>query len=216
MRWTDNQAREEWARARGRLLEGHGRHRGNRPAALAWALKFAQLSLDQLSHGDRFNLLLELFHFCRDGGGTHERPDSINKHAAQDLELIEKNTEQFAGYWRDLQRLVIDQVELFLKGEPVILPIRVTLNIRRGIHPPRIESEVTGSSFQYQFAHLLSECGDRIRLCRGCKKYFLAGRSDKKWCSGLCQATIYQQEHPPKKPKQKKAKGGQRHGTKRR
>jgi len=77
------------------------------------------------------------------------------------------------------------------------------------VHPADLETGLR-TSFLYQMAYLLGEMGPRIRRCRGCQRLFLAGRTDKAFCSGLCQAKTYKREHPKTKSK----KGVKRHGKK--
>ena len=208
----------EFRKAGERIQDARGIYKGGRPAAkaLAWALNFSQEDPTTYSHGEWSNKWAEVKRFAQDAGLGQDEPPithAVKVRVWPELAFpgsIEKRA------LRTMQCEAKAYFEIYVKkGQVRTNGILLDLSVSKAVSRVSVLADLH-PSFLYQVFHLLADCGPRIRQCQGCERFFLAGRSDKKWCSGICQATIWKREHPrargKKQPTSKKR--GKRHGTK--
>ena len=216
---------EEFNKAGERILSQRGVYGGARPAALVWLLTFSQEDADRYSFGEWSDRWEEVKRFAKDGGlGPNEAP--LSNQATVRLALPHRlaspftATRAFPGPGEqdmmktlkaDMKGSITSYVE---QGWARTGEYKLDLIVKRDAARVSVISDIY-PAFLYQAFQLIGELGSRIRQCRGCRRLFLAGRTDKKWCSGTCQASTWKRDNPKKTiPKKSKQKGGKR-GTKR-
>jgi hypothetical protein len=126
--------------------------------------------------------------------------------------------------WR-MQEEVRAVLADYVSGQPgITIRLSVSYEVTLDVHTPTRGRvllhlhDMRQGVFLHLF-HLLAELGPRIKPCRYCEKLFLAGRTDKQFCSGLCQAMQYKKDHK-EHPKDttsvsRRTKGRENHGAKR-
>ncbi|MBS0158598.1 MAG: hypothetical protein JSS26_08405 [Nitrospira sp.] len=206
----------EFRKAGERILAQRGVYGGARHAALVWLLTFAQENPTEYSTGEGANRWEELKRFAFDAGLGPDEPPISNQISVRwpgdkrarfgeepplstPAEAV--HSPFYPGMQRELAKFQMelrDYLERYVKSGGVsinglTLDLHVT-NSTEGV----LVSSWLHPCFFYQAFHLLGELGPRIRKCEGCARLFLAGRSDKKWCSGLCQAKTYKRMNPAK------------------
>ncbi len=223
-----HQENDESKKAGERIMARSALYGGARPAAIAWAIDFAQ-DTRTYSFGEWADRWEEVKRFARDGGLSTEEP-ALSNLAQVRIALPGRLSSPFTEerpYPGPSEKEMIAMLRGALSGwlasyiengmaraGAVVLDLVVRKNSR---YVSTVGPDIS-QGFQYHFFHLLAELGPRIHQCRGCKRVFLAGRSDKQWCSGLCQATTWKRENLKSRSsveKKNKRKGGSKHGKKR-
>jgi len=184
-----------------RILGKRAEYGGVKPSALAWLVDFLQEDLDVLSKSplELASRLAEVMRFSVDGGlsGTGEPAPLIGiklvwpgwpeRHSSLELAAA-------------IQKRAKDILNRYLaEGVAYFDDLTITLIAWREPCCVAVEAESVESGFLYQMAALLRDLGTRIRACRRCNRQFLAGRSDKLFCSGSCQIQQYWIDHPEKR-----------------
>jgi hypothetical protein len=222
---------DEFTKAAARILTQRGVHGGARPAALAWLLHFVQEDATTYSFGAFSDRWEEVKRFSVDGGLGPGEPPLSNQEAVL-LQLPGRHanpftaTRSFPGPSEKdtlitLQQVIKGDINSYLNdGSATTFELRIKLKVAKNASSVMVQSNDLSIGFQYQVFHLLAEIGPQIRKCRRCRRLFLAGRKDREFCSGTCQAMMWKDEHPkdehPPKTAKKKPKGKQLHkGVKR-
>jgi hypothetical protein len=209
---------EEFTKAGARILSQRGVYGGARPAALAWLLTFVQDDLRIKSFGEWADRWAEVKRFALDGGlGSNEPP--LSDQEGLSLTLPGRFSSPFTASRsfpgpgeKDalilLQQAIKSDLDTYVdQGSATTFALAIKLTVRKEAPRIEVESADITVAFQYQAFHLIGELGTRIRRCRRCQRLFLAGRSDKQFCSGTCQAMMWKDEHPPKRTRKTKPKG---------
>lgn len=215
----------EFHKAGQRLMAQRGQYGGARPCALVWAIQFAQEDLKALAAGGLSDRLEEMKRFSVDAGIG----EAFEQGNARDSLLMMNTTvdAQLSPTALPLNVLLRMQDEVravladYVSGQLGIkVPLSVSYEVTRDIHTPNSGRvllhllDMRQGVFLHLF-HLLAELGARIKPCRYDGTLFLAGRTDKQFCSGLCQAMQYKKDHPKDKHfVTRRTKGGS-HGSKR-
>jgi hypothetical protein len=203
---------EEFTKAARRILAQRGVYGGPRPAALAWLLAFVQDDLTTYSFGEWSDRWAEVKRFSIDAGLGQSVVPLSNQESRSFPGPGEKDA------MLTLQQVMKGDIDAYVnQGAATTFALKIRLHLRKDAPRVIVQSANREDSFQFQAFHLLADIGARIRRCRRCQRLFLAGRSDKEFCSGNCQALQYKREHPLKKTKPKPKgkrlrKGGARHG----
>ena len=212
---TDEQRRqvEEFTKAGARIQRQRGVYGGSRPAALAWLLTFAQEDARTYSLGELSDRWEEVKRFAHDGGLGFAEPPLSNQAGARPVIPGPRDKHTILMLQQELKAYLDIYIE---HGEVRTNGVTIDMLVRRA--PPGLSVNADAHpAFLYQAFHLLGEIGQRIRKCRRCQKLFLAGRSDKTFCSGTCQATKWKADHSEKKaqvkPKKKRLRKGGKHAT---
>jgi hypothetical protein len=209
---------EEFSKAGARILSQRGVYGGARPAALAWLLSFVQDDLTTYSFGKWSDRWAEAKRFALDGGlGADETPlsnqDGVRLTLPGRFSSPFTASRSFPGPGEKdalillQQAIKVDLDNYVDQGSAMTFDLTIKLNVRKDAPRVIVQSADLTIAIQYQAYHLIAEIGPRIRRCRRCRRLFLAGRSDKQFCSGTCQAMQWKDEHPPKKMKKTKRKG---------
>lgn len=156
--------------------------------AMEWLLDFAQCEIEALSIGDFSNRSYELASFTSSRGylGNHY--------------IISE--QRWA--WIVDQGFTLPSRSQAIEAQKMINTHLIHLLLSRytriTIEKFKLEVEVTQDrvyltpsteyALQYHLATLLGLYGHRIGRCRACERIFLAGRSDKTFCSTRCQSRI--------------------------
>lgn len=217
---TMERAAIEFHKAAQRLMSQRGQYGGARPCALAWAIAFAQENLSALARGGQSDRYEELKRFGFDGGLT----EAILQGDSQSSLLLNISVEYPAraeplDALAEIQREVRSRLDAYLRGEPVTLEgAKVSYEVTRTVADPlsgRVLLHVHSlkDAVLLHLFHFLAELGPRTKSCLYCDKLFLAGRIDKRFCSGACQAKQYKRDHPlkpaqPTKPRGKRRRDG--------
>jgi len=113
------------------------------------------------------------------------------------------------GEFRDLRGAIRDLLDAAVRREPLAptavarlneasgrIPRVVRLEVSGALTPMAVEEEVSGSDAARALAAVARSAietlggpdRDRIRVCaaRGCGRFFLASRPDRRWCSTAC------------------------------
>lgn len=234
---TDEERAHELQEAGTRIQDQAGQYGGARPAALAWLVKFLQEDTAKYSVGDRTLRWWEVLRFCRDGGLGPEEPRLSNLRSVtrslpgrlagpyDPIRLYPgpADREWMAG----LQGVWLTHLKHYVTGGEVPTGDQpVNFKVQKGTAGLVVTVPNDDAAFAYQLIHLLAEFGPRLGQCRHCTTIYLAGRSDKTYCSAVCQSMRYKADHPKKPAKTSKPtvkgttkptikKRGTRHGTKR-
>ena len=216
------QESEELAKAGLRIMEQRSLYGGARAASLAWALAFFQEDAERYSFGECCDRWWEVRRFALDGGvGPEDRLTGMDRVRHRLPGRLASPVDEIRPYPgpgdRDmlatLQGAGLAGIREYVRtgrATTGTIPLNFTITKdRRGV----LVNGDTPFAFEYQLIHLLDALGSRVKQCRRCKRMFLAGRSDKEFCSGTCQALTWKQEHPTPSPKRSAKKGGT-HGTK--
>lgn len=221
---------DEFGKAGERILKQRGVYGGARPAAAVWLLTLCQEKAGTYSLGELSNRWEEVKRFSIDGGLGPDEPPLSNQGGVL-LALPGRFADRFTAsrpFPGPGERETLGMLQEDLKATIEAYVTQGWAHTGKDKFDFIVKKDSPGVSVVaelypaclYQTLHLLGEIGHRIRKCRRCKRLFLAGRSDKAYCSGTCQAMKWKDEHPrkvkKKKPKQtmRKKKGG-KHGTKR-
>ena len=212
---------EEFRKAGDRIIKERGLYGVDRAGAMAWLLEFVYLDLAQLGRGGFDDKEMEVRRFSWEAG-LGELIAS-NQFSASTPIGLEPLTLRFV---QDLQHKTRSALSLYADtGRMAFLIDKGWLTVVRP-HPPVLLTEQLESNFFHQAAHVASPFGERVKRCGSCAKVFLAGRTDKRFCSNRCQAKHYVREErgtPPerfgkrgrvrkRKPTEIRKKGGPRHG----
>ena len=214
----------EFQKAGHRLMAQRGQYGGAKPCAMAWAVALAQEDLIALASGGLLDRLEEVRRFSFDAGlgeamlqGDAETQLLMNISPSID---ISPHLSPLA-ILSEIQREVRVRLDAYVRGREVTLNARqVSYEVTRtgiGKHPSgRIVLHVPEmkDAVLLHLLYLLAELGPRLKSCDYCGKLFLAGRMDKRFCSGTCQAMQYKKDHPKNnRAVTRRKKGGKRHGT---
>jgi hypothetical protein len=220
----------EFHKAGERLMAQRGQYGGARPCALVWVIQFAQEDLQALATGGLLDRLEEVNRFSFDAGISSAFlqgdtrvlliPTIINS-----VSIGFPPTATPLSVLMDLQRDVYKLLDAYVRGQEVKIESgQVSYEVTRKKDIPnsgRVTRHMHGmkDAALLQVLHLLAELGHRIKTCTYCEKLFLAGRMDKQFCSGLCQAMQYKKKRK-EGPKDttgvsRRKKGRKNHGTKR-
>lgn len=205
----------EFVKAGGRITSESGVYGGAAQSAMVWLLKFRGIDVASLSTGGLTDKLMEVVRFSFDGGLIFNRGLGSSDEGRHERLTIEGLTiaplsVAPGDFLSELQRKVRGLLDQYLReGHLHIENLVVSLDVWRTRPGVTIHSDNLTTGFLYHMGQLLGMLGHRLRTCRHCKTCFLAGRTDKAYCSRPCQALQYKVDHPPKK-------GGKRHGTQRR
>lgn len=198
----------EFVKAGRRILKERGVYGGERPSALAWLLRLVQDELPDLSQGQLSDRFMEVMSFGMDGV-SRDSSLSVEASLPQDpLSFLIKLQSELRGLVN----------EFLMEGKAELPSLTVKLEVWQSRQGVVVNADLR-TSFLYQSAHLLGELGSRVRRCKNCPKIFIAGRTDKRFCSGRCQVSDWHHEHPKESSKRLRSsltstKGGSR-GTKR-
>jgi hypothetical protein len=215
-----------------RIQNQAGQYGGARPAALAWLVAFLQDDHTKYSTGDWTLRWWEVVRFCGDGGLPPQEPrlcnlTSITGRAEGVYTNIALAPSEAARFWMIcLKTSSLTGLKHYVAGRALSTGDQpMSFIVRKGT--PGLAATVPhyDAAFTYQLINLVAEFGPRLGQCRYCKTIYLAGRSDKRFCSAVCQAMQYKADHPKtqlaktskptvKGKKQPTKKGGS-HGTKR-
>jgi hypothetical protein len=218
---------EEWMKSAKRLTASSGEHGGREPAIMAWLADFAQLSLEELSEGQKGDKAWELARFSYDGGLgppfdnlSSDRKDFGIKSSTIGALSLDNLTR--------IQKMVRTALNAFIdNGSADFPPIEgsFTVTNSRIDEPGRVEFEGNmEATICFIMAQLLAHYGGRLRRCLWCHRITLVSRQDKTYCSQACQIARWKRDNPKKpkgeiknKPfKKKTTKGASRHGKKNR
>ena len=199
----------EFQKAAQRLMSQRGQYGGGRPCALAWLLHLLRKIFPHLAHGGQSDRYEELQRFSFDGGLA----ESILQGDIQTSLLLNISVEypvraEPFDVLTEVQREVRARLDAYVRGEPVTLGgLQVTYEVTRTAANPLsgcVLLHVHGlkDAVLLHLFHLLAELGPRTKSCLYCEKLFLAGRTDKRFCSAFVRqnnisVTIY-----PNWPKQ--------------
>ncbi|THJ24515.1 MAG: hypothetical protein CAF45_004910 [Nitrospira sp. CG24E] len=200
-----------------RIQNQAGQYGGARPAALAWLVAFLQDDHTKYSMGDWTLRWWEVLKFCGDGGLPPEELrlcnlTSITGRAEGLYTNIALAPNAAARFWMSsLKSSSLAGLKHYVAGGALgtgALPMNFT--VRKGT--PGLAATVPhyDAAFTYQMINLVAEFGPRLGQCRYCKTMYLAGRSDKTYCSAVCQAMQWKIDHPktpPVKPSKPTVKG---------
>lgn len=219
----------EFVKAGERIAAGRARHGGPQASATAWLLEFVQADFSALSAGGLSDRVAEVVRFSFDGGHLFTFPPSVAGRSQQPaIPLHGLKVQPVADELEllvELQRTVRGSVQDYVRtGRGRFPHIGVTLEVRKSWRSVAVEAENITAGFFYHAAHLLGAFGHRVRQCRECTRLFLAGRSDREFCSGRCQVARWKRTHPRERRTQGsgrtdgagREKGGQRHGKRER
>ncbi|CAI4032388.1 hypothetical protein DNFV4_02818 [Nitrospira tepida] len=208
----------EFVKAGGRITSESGVYGGAAQSAMVWLLKFRGTDVASLSTGGLTDKLMEVIRFSFDGGLIFN-PGLGNYDEGRDKRLtiapltavtMAPLSVAPSDFLSELQRKVRGLLDQYLRdGHLPIENLTVSLEVCRTRPGVTIHADDLTTGFLYHMGQLLGMLGHRLGTCRHCKTCFLAGRTDKAYCSRPCQALQYKVDHPPKK-------GGKRHGTKKR
>ena len=211
---------EEWSKAAKRLTQAHLEHGGRAPAALAWGVDFAQLSLAELSAGQRSDKAWEISRFSFDGGlvftGDNMQPDTkILGFGIESTTIGPISLDSMAR----IQKTVRSALNAFLDdGTTTFPPIEGSFTVTNSRTSDQGRVRFGGSleaTFYFMVGQLLAHYGGLLRRCNKCGTLVLVGRKDKRYCSQSCQIADWKLDNPERPEKRKAKKGGKRHCTKR-
>jgi len=213
----------EFMKAGHRLMGQRGQYGGPAPCALVWAVRFAQEKLAALAVGGLADRLEEARRFSFDAGiGEALLQGDIRGRLFLNISVeldISARTSPL-NVLVDLQCAVRKQLDAYLSGQEVTLaPLQVSYEVTRTNDNPDsgrvlLHLQSMKDAVLLHLFHLLAELGPRLKKCGYCGQLFLAGRMDKKFCSGTCQAMQYKRDHPKKKHRvSRRTKGRRNHGT---
>lgn len=211
---------KEFMKAGKRLMAQRGVYGGARPCAVVWLLRFVQEDLVTLGKGGLSDRWEEVKRFAFDAG-IEERDDDefpLTNVGTVECRFPAETTPLIA--LNSLQTTARDRLTVYLHRSPIIIDrLQVSFELQPAF-PEQASPRVTAhfhsvqDAFLYQMIHLIAGLGNRIRICKCCNQLFLAGRTDKEFCSGRCQARKYKRDRSGKtKGKKLKKEGGNR-GTK--
>jgi hypothetical protein len=207
----------EFSEAGGRLMSQKGQFGDAKSCALAWVLAFAQEDLAALMEQELKERVEEVRRFGFDAGLGEAIPQGDSE--TRLLFNVSLNTSYGLdplGMLSDAQREVRVRIDAYLRGETVgLTDRRVTYEVTRTTKDSRsgrilLHLHETTDGVVLHLLHLLAELGSRIKACKRCRKIFLAGRTDKQFCSGSCQAMTWKKDHLSEAKKslyRKKGKG---------
>ena len=208
----------EWTKAAQRLTQSSGEHGGREPAVLAWLTNFAQLSLEELSEGQRSDKAWEISRFAFDGGlvftGDNMQPGVKPLNFGIQTTQIEPLSPERVTH---LQKTVRTALNAFIdNGASTFPPIEgsFTVTNSRTSEPGRVRfGGSMEATFYFMAGQLLAHVGGRVRRCLGCPRITLVSRQDKTYHSQACQVARWKRDNPKSSKKRKPTKGA-RHGKK--
>jgi hypothetical protein len=179
---------EEFGKAAKRLTANAATYGGEEPAALAWFLDFLQARVEGFSAGQRDDKMWEILRFIADGGQAQKNygqspalyfqpPDTPeNKMAALDV----------------LQAHAIEVVQRYLTTGVADFPIgEGAFKIARGYHSIIFGARSLTAGFYFMAAKLMARYGERVKICKGCRRLMLVGRKDKRYHSESCRISDF-------------------------
>jgi len=199
---------EEWMKAARRLTAFSGEHGGREPAVLAWLADFAQLSLEELSEGQRGDKTWELARFSFDGGlvFTFDNQSPDTKMLDFGIKSMTIGAVSFESMTR-IQETVRTALNAFIdNGAAEFPPIEgsfTVTNSRTNDHGRvRFGGSMEATGY-FMTVQLLAHYGGRLRRCKGCHRITLVSRQDKTYCTQACQIASWKRDNPKplKKPK---------------
>lgn len=195
---------QELLKAGERIQAQRGQHGDGLRASLAWVLTFLQEDANSYSYEEFRCRWWEVLRFCRDGGLAHD--DSRLSNLAQIRYHVHGLGAICPGPGQRDQLLTLQSgwktgVQIYLSGGNISTSdVQVRLTAQKGTPGVSVTAIDEATAFEFQLIHLLGFLGQRINECRYCKKLFLAGRTDKRFCAGTsCQAMQYKIDHPKNK-----------------
>lgn len=192
-----------------RIQASPGVYGGARPCALAWVLAFVQENVAQYSYGTFANRWWEALRFGRDAGlgpqeervcnvviegaGPLRGPGGYIRSPAGELVFDDSAGRQGLAKLQEEARLLVQ----WYVGGATVGTGEMPISFRTQPTKPGLWAVVSDEhvAFRYQLIHLLADLGPRIRQCSLCKRFVLAGRTDKRYCSNVCQARAYKRDH---------------------
>jgi len=211
---------EEWSKAAKRLTQAHLEHGGREQAVLAWVVDFAQLSLEELSEGQRSDKAREISRFSFDGGLVFSHDNMQPGLKPLDFGIETTKIEPiFPDRMTHLQKTVRTALNAFLdNGAATFPPIEGSFTVTNSRTSDQGRVRFGGSleaTCYFMVGQLLAHYGGLLRRCNKCGKLVLVGRKDKRYCSQSCQIADWKLSASKSSKQRKIKKGGKRHGTKR-
>lgn len=211
----------EFRKAGQRLMSQRGQYGGAKPCAMAWAVALAREDLPALASGGLLDRLEEVRRFSFDAGLGEAllQGDAVTQLLMNisPTIILSPHVSPLA-ILREIQREVRVLLDAYVGGREVTInDRRVSYEVTRTVHDltsgrvmlhvPEMKDAVL-----LHLLYLLAELGPRLKSCDYCGKLFLAGRMDKRFCSGTCQAMQYKKDNPKNnRAVTRRKKGGKRH-----
>jgi hypothetical protein len=221
------QQEDERTRAGKRIMAQQGLYGGARPCALAWLLTFAQEPITALSLTELTLRWEEVKRFAEDAG-LGEGPPLTNQRsiwpqlpAVVASPFTHQRTTPGPGvrdFLQSVQAVVSTSLKLYVTEKRIRYGgLAIDIEVNEDTPGVIVHAADLQTGFFYQMYHLLGDLRRRIKQCgyRSCQRLFLAGRADRAFCSGLCQAKQYKLDHPKKSTKKTQERKGRQHGKKR-
>lgn len=181
---------EEWMKAGERLVKAQAEYGGREEAVTAWLINFVQMPLD-LSTGQRIDLHWELARFAFDGGvvftAENMQPGvSPLEYGVASLDLEPVTDQQTA----EIQRVLKNAIEEFKSvGKVTFPPIHGSFTVTQNALL-RFGGNLAANVY-FIAGQLLSRYGNKMRICKRCRRLTLMGRRDKQFCSQNCQILFW-------------------------